>query len=101
MSKFVISIERDYKAWQERDEIHKHFPDHRILSHETSMQTACEFLTDDIGHLSHLYTFKINQDTIILTLIDDRLINNLRTIARLCVDRMNYSGFYLFKEFTE
>lgn len=99
MKNFIIIIEKDYKKWLEREELQKFFPDHRIISHDSALNSARLFLQAEIGHLSHI-TIKIEQDIIILSTEDQRFVDSIQSIARLCVNKMNYSGFYKSQEIT-
>ncbi len=84
--------------WNKRDEENKHFSDHRILDHGGAMQRAYEFLHEELAQSSTIL-FQFCRAAIILTTTDDRFVDTMRTVAKLCVQEMEYSGFYLFKEF--
>ena len=84
--------------WNKRDEQNKYFSDHRILDHFDAMKRGRQLLSEELKLIPDI-SIQMGISAIILTTTDDRFVDTMRTVAKLCVQEMEYSGFYLFKEF--
>ena len=98
--KFCILIEIDHERWNAYKYSVQHFPDHRIIDHPESIRTGRRVLADAIvGDLGFYIKFEIEKDVIILSTCDEVCIETVRSLARICLSYMEYSGFFKLREY--
>lgn len=98
--KFCILIEIDHERWNAYKYLIQHFPDHRIIDHTESIRTGHRVLADEIvGDLGFYIKVQIEKDVIILSTCDEVYTEPVRTIARICLSYMEFTGFFKLSEY--